>query len=118
MSTMTKRDFLTISAYEAARTLPEAIRLNRDFMRHEREFCHKHFTDDPDETPGFTRTECLNGWEDFERILTDAERIWTEEMAAVMPRIAQRIREEVPGQDNHGDIADCVESGNYSPMAC
>jgi hypothetical protein len=115
MSTQTRPDFMSFSAYEEARDLPEAIRLNRAFMRNERAFCHKHFTSDD---PEFPLSKCLEGWDEFEEALRTAERIWHQEMLATLPRIAERIRREVPNQENYGDIAACVESGDYSGMAC
>lgn len=118
METTTKPAFMTIAAYEEAQSLPEAIKLNRDFIRYEREFCRNHFTDSADEEPGFTRAECLKSLDEFEHSLDAAERIWNEAIAAARSHIAERIRAEVLKQENYGNIASCVESGDYSGMAC
>lgn len=120
MSTTTKSDFMTINAYRDAGDLPEAIALNRAFIRHERQFCHRYFTDDQFEDDGdaLRLADCLEGLGAFERALAVAESIWREEVVASLERIAERIRKEVPNQDNYGDMATCVETGDFTPMAC
>lgn len=96
-----------------AETLPAAVALNRQFIRYERHWSRKHRG-----AIGETHhLESMRDLDQFAATLDAAARIWQEEQEAVRVRIAERIREDVPGADND-TLAAAVESGDFTMMAC
>lgn len=110
--TDTRPAFMTTAAYEEARDFLEAVKLNRDFIRHERTWSRTHAAGMPEEHVDYSKH-----LDHFAEVLDTASRIWAVEHEALRQRIADRIRAEIPDAENY-NIPQAIESGDYSMMAC